>query len=301
MRKIKIWIPRWLFYYKYINKWKIFFEELWCEIVESPKTNKSIIRNWIDLSIDEVCFSVKIFMWHVFYLKDKVDYILIPNITCLKNWEEMCIKYYWIYDIISNTIEVPMISYIINDRSYFQWELFGFIKMWLKFTKNIYKIIYAYYLSQKQPLYKQIDNLLSKNKINILLLWHSYILQDEVCWILIKKLLEHEWVNVVTSDDIDPKELRRYNWEISKNIHWTYNIEIIWALEYFIDKVDWLIFLTSFPCWPDSIVNDLVQRRIKWKIHILNIVIDEHSWELWLKTRIESFIDMINFKLHWKK
>ena len=43
--KIKIGIPRGLYYYKYNILWKAFFKELGCDIIVSPETNFEILEN----------------------------------------------------------------------------------------------------------------------------------------------------------------------------------------------------------------------------------------------------------------
>ena len=51
MNKITIGIPKALLYYKYGELWTSFFEELGCEIIISPNTNKEILDNGIKFSI----------------------------------------------------------------------------------------------------------------------------------------------------------------------------------------------------------------------------------------------------------
>ena len=56
--------------------------------------------------------------------------------------------------------------------------------------------------------------------------------------------------------------------------------------------VDGIIFLTTFPCGPDSLVNELMIRKIK-ELPVTNILIDELNVQTGIETRIESFIDII--------
>ena len=98
MKKIKIGLPKALLYYKYNVLWRTFFEELGFEVVESVNTNNEIIETGKKLTVDEACLSLKIFMGHVNYLVDKVDYILVPRIVCLKKGEKTCTNFYALYD-----------------------------------------------------------------------------------------------------------------------------------------------------------------------------------------------------------
>ncbi len=60
------------------------------------------------------------------------------------------------------------------------------------------------------------------------------------------------------------------------------------------NKIDGLILLTTFPCGPDSLTNEMCIRKLN--IPLTNIIIDELNGEAGLQTRIESFIDIINEK-----
>ena len=53
--------------------------------------------------------------------------------------------------------------------------------------------------------------------------------------------------------------------------------------------------MTTFPCGPDSLVNELLIRKIN-NIPITNILIDESTAEAGIQTRLESFIDIIKGK-----
>ena len=52
-----------------------------------------------------------------------------------------------------------------------------------------------------------------------------------------------------------------------------------------------VILITSFPCGPDSLSNEMILRNVK--IPITNLIIDEANSDTGLLTRIESFIDIL--------
>ncbi len=53
--------------------------------------------------------------------------------------------------------------------------------------------------------------------------------------------------------------------------------------------------MSTFPCGPDSLVNEVVIRKIKDK-PILNLILDGQEGTAGLETRLESFVDIIKFK-----
>jgi predicted nucleotide-binding protein (sugar kinase/HSP70/actin superfamily) len=59
------------------------------------------------------------------------------------------------------------------------------------------------------------------------------------------------------------------------------------------DNVDGIIYMSVFPCGTDSLTTELMQRKIK-NIPSINLIIDEETGFEGYKTRLESFIDIIN-------
>ena len=63
-------------------------------------------------------------------------------------------------------------------------------------------------------------------------------------------------------------------------------------------EIDGLICVTSFGCGIDSFVNDMIERRIRkeFKIPLIIMTIDEHSGEAGFNTRLEAFVDMLQWR-----
>ena len=63
-------------------------------------------------------------------------------------------------------------------------------------------------------------------------------------------------------------------------------------------EIDGMICVTSFGCGVDSVVNDLIERRIRkeYQIPIIIMTIDEHSGEAGFNTRLEAFVDMLQWR-----
>ena len=55
------------------------------------------------------------------------------------------------------------------------------------------------------------------------------------------------------------------------------------------------MIVTAFPCNLDSMVNEIINRKVK-DIPILNLVLDGQSGFAGVETRLESFLDIIRFK-----
>ena len=104
-------------------------------------------------------------------------------------------------------------------------------------------------------------------------------------------------IYLLYSDAFTPKITSDLSKNLSSTLYWKFNKESIGSIELIKNKINGIIFLSAFPCGPDSIVNELVMRKIK--VPYINIVIDDIDALAGIETRIESFIDIIESrKIH---
>ena len=82
---------------------------------------------------------------------------------------------------------------------------------------------------------------------------------------------------------------------LSPTIKWELNREIVGSLMANKSKVDGIILLSAFPCGPDSMIDEMIQRRMKG-VPILTLTLDAQSGTAGVETRLESFVDIIHFK-----
>lgn len=297
MNKITIGIPKALLYYKYSELWTSFFEELGCEIIVSPNTSKKILEDGIKFSLDESCMAMKIYMGHVYYLIDKCDYILVPRLKCIKKHEKLCTNFSALYDLVNNIFDKKLINYNV-DVDHKEDELYAFVTMGLSLGFSYRKIVSAYHIAKEKEkmlkereISKQKSIIASSNKIKILLAGHPYNLHDEFIGKQIENVLEKNNIEIIYSDKYNTKYLEQEVKKISPKNYWTYNREIIGAISHYQELVDGIILITSFPCGPDSLSNEMILRNVK--IPITNLIIDEANSDTGLLTRIESFIDIL--------
>ena len=297
-KKIKIGIPRAFLYYRNYILWKNFFEIIGCNIVLSPNTDSDIVKVGSKLSVDESCLPSKIYLGHINYLIDKCDYVLIPRIYSYGRKKRVCVKFNGIYDVVNNIFpDIKILDYNIDNLK-FKYELFGFIKMGLKLNRNIFRIIYAYiigkikeYKYNKTLILKQ-DKVMRSNKLKVLIVSHPYIVYDKYLSSNIINYLKDEDIDILYSDRMNRKESIYYAEEESNTLYFLYSKENIGSVFYYKDLVDGIIFLSSFPCGVDSLVNELVIRKID-NVPCINIILDDSTSTGGLYTRLESFVDII--------
>ena len=134
----------------------------------------------------------------------------------------------------------------------------------------------------------RIERMNKLNSINkkILLVGHSYNIRDKYLSEVID-LFKKFNVEIIYSDLFDDD----YYFYLSKDLYWKYSKVNVSSVIYCKEQVDGIVFFTTFPCGLDSLVNELVMRKIDKPY--LNLVIDDLDSLAGMETRIESFVDIL--------
>lgn len=293
-----IGIPKAFLYYRYNILWKNFFSNLGYKVVESEDTTKEIIELGKIYSIDESCLSSKIYLGHVASLKGKCDYILIPRVENYGKGEKVCVKFNATYDLVRNLFEDYQILDYNIEKTKLSGEFISLIKLGIRLTKKPYLTLKSYILAKQAEKKYNKKNQLAQAKTlatmnpKILIVSHPYNIYDNYIGIPIIKKLQELGIDIIYADKLDKKTSKLYANNLSPTLYWTYSKELIGAIEYYKYSVDGIIFLTAFPCGPDSLVNELMLRKII-DTPMINILIDEQTATTGLETRLESFVDII--------
>ena len=105
-------------------------------------------------------------------------------------------------------------------------------------------------------------------------------------------------MEIITSDSLSGKEIDREISDLSKEIYWSSGREIVGSLFHFLSGgVDGAVFLTSFKCGIDALLQEFIKRRLKVRggssIPLLILSFDEHTGREGLTTRLEAFRDVM--------
>jgi predicted nucleotide-binding protein (sugar kinase/HSP70/actin superfamily) len=132
-----------------------------------------------------------------------------------------------------------------------------------------------------------------RKKVCIGVVGHPYILFDNYISLNATRKLKDMGVEVRTSFGF-PKDAIDPTLSSLPEISWSLEREILAATCYFLQgKVDGVIAISSFPCGPLSIINEIISREVKKVVPWMNIILDEQTGEAGLVTRLESFIDIV--------
>ncbi len=318
---IKVGIPRALLYYRFYPLWKTFFNSLGIEVVVSGKTTKKLLRDGLKYAPDEACLSIKVAFGHVKDLIGKVDHLFLPRLVSLERETYICPKFIGFPDMIRSAFDnLPsLIDTSFNLRRRPSNLFFPMYRTGRVFKKSFLTIHEAY----KRALEEESKYLSSLRKGNLLpeilssweerrtletlpnptgdlriaLVGHPYNLYDSFINLNIIKKLENLGARVITPEMISPLEIKRETDKIPQEVYWSLGREIVGASFYLLESksVDGLIHLGSFGCGPDSFLRELIADKVRRypDVAYLSLILDEHTGEAGIVTRLETFIDLI--------
>lgn len=333
-RRYKVGIPRGLYFYKFSPLWKAFLEYLNCEVVFSPPTTAKIVEDGAKAALGEFCVPVKIYFGHILTLLREhpdLDYLFVPRYVATHEGKYYCPKFMIMPESVKYglKINVPILTLDVNSRKMkgiegaikFGQELgisqeesgkaWYFAVQKLKAFKE--KALKADYLQlidkldtdpkhvrQEKKIKQAVaEDMRGKYTLNILVMGHPYNVYETWINMDLQARLKAMDANVFTIEKL-PEEVFDKPIKVNKQYtnYWDHEEEIMQAARYYLTEgkelVDGVIFLISFACGPDSLIQELVMRDMKKRrIPFLALILDEHSGEGGMVTRIESFVDMI--------
>lgn len=302
-KTLTIGLPRAMLYYRFRILWRVFFRELGAQVIVSPPTDRQILEEGTALAIDESCLSAKIYLGHVKALVGKCDYILIPWVSSFGRRRDMCTRFQSLPDLTKNVFRdsgQKFLTYQL-DVPGGKDEKSAFLDMGraLGFTPHQAKRAYAKAKKEELVQYKARagaeERLYKSDKLKIMIAAHSYIIQDSYIGKTVVDELKKLDVVPIRADLADRKEALKRSMELSPTCKWEISREIIGSIAIHRDKVDGVVLLSAFPCGPDSMVNELLTRRLEG-IPLLNLVLDSQTGTAGVETRLESFVDIIRLK-----
>lgn len=305
---IKLGIPRGLFFYDYQHLFTEFFTELGIEVVLSHNSNKKILDNGSNNTVDETCLPVKIYHGHVIDLAKKVDYLFIPRIMSEHQGEHSCPKICGLPEMVYNSISdlPPIISPEINldsSRTSLRntfYKLGEFFKTDKQIVKNAFRKAFDKHnlslIEFKKINYYQHE--LDNKKV--LLLGHSYTIYDKYVNMNIISKLETNNFRVITPDDFEEKSINKIIKNYNGRLYWTFGRKIIGSAMKVVENnsVDGIIYISSFGCGLDSTLAEIIDKYIREnsRIPFMLVTIDEHTGEAGFNTRLEAFVDMLRWR-----
>lgn len=314
---LRIGIPRALIYYQYYPLWSTYFREMGMEVVLSETTTKAIMAAGSSRMVAETCLPVKVYCGHVLDLVGKCDYVFIPAIRSIQKNVYNCSKFLGLPDLMKAVVpQCPPILDLDIDASKGKVSLHPDtynIGRWIKpkpkrekeAAQRAWQAHLAYLEAMKSRGMTPVEYLDGQEPaspsqgqagLTVAVIGHPYNIYDDFITHRVLHRLNSLGIRVVTPEMAGKENLAAGVEKVVGQPYWTYEDEIVGAGGHFLDaSVDGVILVVSFGCGPDSTMIDVVQRyaRRPGARPLLTLVIDEHTGEAGLVTRLEAFLDMV--------
>lgn len=315
-----IGIPRALLQYRYGVLWQTFFEALGKTVVISDETDKAIVDAGIARSVDETCLASKIFMGHVVNLIGRCDAVFVPCYASCDMHRGYCTKFQSMTDLVRNTFrtELRVISLLVENGSDAKAIRNAFIELGQRLGASRKDAKLAY--KQAAQAQQRADEQRARNQeeilklmeeyrrvvasdpskteqvpLSILVVAHPYIAFDQYMAMDIINALRQLDCTVLFACDTDHAKAYKASLDFSSTMPWIINRELIGSILMLKDQVDGIVLISAFPCGPDSMTDDAIMRCIHG-VPILNLMIDAQTGTAGVQTRLESFIDILQFQ-----
>ncbi len=315
--KGRLGIPRALMFYRYFPFWHAFFKRLGWKVMVSDgvKQKEKIVY------FEDSCLPMKLLVTHAIQLKEKVDHLFIPRLVSIHRTYIMCPKFRGAPDIVRLATggNVSVIDETIDLRRGGISLLQSFLKIGervgasRKESKKAFREAEQSFSKFQKGWTDRINRLPTrqlfetdipippegrKAPLRVAFIGHPYNLFD----IDINKdllfLTKSLGMEIITSDFLSEKEIDREVSDLSKEIYWSSGREIVGSLFHFLSGgIDGVVFLTSFKCGIDALLQEFIKRRLKVRggssIPLLILSFDEHTGREGLTTRLEAFRDVV--------
>ena len=279
MNRVRIGIPRTLFYYSEGRFLKYFLEALDFEVVISKETDEEIIELGKTYKDKDYCLPLIIYLGHIAYLKDKCDYII--NIKLNNTGLDMCGCYNYIAttSLIKNNFNIKVLDITIDHYNYrtLYKEL---LQLFNKFDIDKRKLKDAY-LSSKIKVSKEKKQEVVRNtnklyidKLKVLLIGHEYTLYDNYLTTSVINYLNNYNIEVIYSNLFDKEKLKEISKVYCNNLNIKGAREKIGALLYSRNYINGIVLFTN-NCMEDALVYEYIKHKID--LPILNVELDEDN------------------------
>ena len=315
--KGRLGIPRALMFYRYFPFWQTFFERLgWRVVVSDGVRQKEKI-----VYFEDSCLPMKLLVTHAIQLKDKVDHLFIPRLVSIHRTYIMCPKFRGAPDIVRLATEgnVSILDETIDLRKGGVSLLQSFLKIGERLgasrreSKEAFREAEKSFSKFQKDWMDRINRLPTgqlfemdiptpptrrENSLCIAFVGHPYNLFDTDINKDLLSLTKSLGMEIITPDLLSEKEIDREISDLSKEIYWSSGREIVGSLFHFLSgRVDGVVFLTSFKCGIDALLQEFIKRRLKVRegssIPLLILSFDEHTGREGLTTRLEAFQDVV--------
>lgn len=300
---MRVGIPRALMYFWYGTAWESFVRACGHTPVTSSPTGKRQMELGVRSAQDEVCLPVKVFLGHIRELVEyeKVDAVWIPHLIQVESGCYICPKFMGLPDMVRTMLPKGFPLWIWqNNHIHHAWSM-GSVPSELQKTVSRRTIESA--LKEAQLSFDEHWRMLAalngkdrnQGDYAVGLIAHPYCLYDDGLNLGLRLRLRDVGVRLLMPEAVPENYLNAPMAGLNKPLFWTLGRRALGAALYYADQgVNGVVHLSAFACGPESIVGEIIERRLHERgITLLQMNLDEHTGEAGMATRLEAFLDML--------
>jgi predicted nucleotide-binding protein (sugar kinase/HSP70/actin superfamily) len=318
-------IPRGLLYFHYQPLWSTFLTHLGVVVRTSEPTERAHLERAQSLTRSDLCLPVKVFLEHVARLQGQVDWLLLPRITSVVGDAFMCPKILGLTDMVRNVFDRlpglldPKVNVKAPRPQTMDDALIRVGRYFSASPERLDEALDAAHRAQaeyhRRLLHYPLDEALAPwdgpcrsgdaqaappPLYRVAVIGRSYINFDPALSHRLLELLRRHQVRVCTPENL-PREVKdRESARLRKQVYWQLGRDLVAAAMHYADhpEIDGIINVSSFGCGQDSFTTALVEHYISHSADkpMLSLVLDEHSGDAGLQTRVEAFLDMLEHR-----
>ena len=317
-----IGLPRGMMYYHFAPLWQAFWENLGWPVLVSPTTNPDLLEAGKSLTRSDLCLPIKTLLGHILWLKDRVGALFLPRLISIEEEAYLCPKILGINDMVRNLIPdlPPLIDPMVNYKGPARFSLAdSFLNLAAGLSLEVSRVQAAYQealacwndFQKRLPGQRGLPKELIPEEMagylfpaegrecryRIGVIGRPYLLFDPVLSHHLLKKLSSRSSEVYCYQALPPQELDAYSNRLPKKVYWSLGKELVGASLSFgqQSRIDGIINVSSFACGQDAFTSYLIEHYLQTDSRkpFLSLVLDEHSSEVGLTTRLEAFYDVL--------
>ena len=297
-------IPRALLYHRYHEPWRAFFEALGARVVVSPPTDRATLDQGSRRLVADTCLPVKAYMGHVAALAGRCDHVFVPCVRSVRPGTHNCAKLLGLADLVRAAVpEVPALIDPDIDGARGARTLHAAARRAARpLTGNPLRIERALRLALRhvcEPLeVGDASEWAGGGGPVVAVVGHAYLLFDDYLSHRLLHILIRLRASVRTPRHLTVDEKRTGLEGLACAPYWAYEDEILGAGGHFLhSEVDGVVAVSALGCGPDSLMMEVLRRHARaLGKPFMCLVLDEHTSQGGLLTRLEAFLDMLQRK-----
>ncbi|MDH7497362.1 MAG: acyl-CoA dehydratase activase-related protein [Syntrophomonadaceae bacterium] len=321
-----IGIPRTLTYFFDFPFWHAFFTALGQRVVVSQPTSRATLDRGVACAESEICLPVKLVHGHVAELSGACDLVFVPRVVAVRRFgeygrESMCPKLLGLPDMLLANLPAapPLLHPHVDLRQGWRGRWRVARELGRQLGAGDCRCLQALWCARRaQREYRRLlrRGLPAPEAIEavvngkapaprppagpiVAVLGYPYLLYDSYVNAGVLRMLQRAGIDVRTQDSLWWRDIAGQGRRLPKELFWYFSNRILHAGMYFAaqPQVAGIVHLSAFACGPDSMLRKMLEiaaRRANTPF--LALTLDEHAADVGLRTRVEAFVDMLEWR-----